>query len=286
MENKVEIEKIREISISNVLKSQGVSPVRYSEKEEWYYALTRIEKTPSLKVDLLSNRFYDFGSGEHGSVIDLVMLLRGCRVREAINFLHDFDGAILEPVKCSSNNYKEKVSKIEILSVAKLEAPGLIYYAKSRGVNKQLLSAYCSEVHFKIGAKKYYSIGFKNDKGGFELRNKIFKISSSPKWFSHIKNGGNKLVIFEGFFDLLSFLTIKKQHHKGCDFIVLNSVANIPNLPYELLHVHEQVFVFLDNDRAGKKGTETLLLHLPNAIDCSSLYENFKDVNEWLMHQK
>ena len=42
------------------------------------------EKTPSCKIYLDTNSFYDFSSGKGGSVIDLVMALEGCSVIDAI----------------------------------------------------------------------------------------------------------------------------------------------------------------------------------------------------------
>ncbi len=48
-------------------------------------------------------------------------------------------------------------------------------------------------------------MGFKNNFGGFELRNKYFKGSSSPKEITLISNNSpDRLNVFEGFMDFLS----------------------------------------------------------------------------------
>ncbi|MCH5684068.1 hypothetical protein LWM68_07155 [Niabella sp. W65] len=38
---------------------------------------------------------------------------------------------------------------------------------------------YCREVRYELNGKVYYGIGFRNDLGGFEIRNPYFKASSS-----------------------------------------------------------------------------------------------------------
>jgi len=74
--------------------------------------------------------------------------------------------------------------------------------------------------------KNYYAIGFKNNVGGYELRNEKFKASSSPKDISLIEDNTEKLTVFEGFFNFLSYLAIHhKQEQPVTNFLVLNSTS-------------------------------------------------------------
>gem|GEM_PF-4687033 len=50
----------------------------------WFHSPTRREKTPSFKVDLNKNLWYDFGIGEGGTLIDLVIKLNNYSVPEAL----------------------------------------------------------------------------------------------------------------------------------------------------------------------------------------------------------
>ncbi len=52
----------------------------------WWYSI-REEKIPSLCYYVDTNSFYDYGSGDGGSVIDLYMLLNKCSVSDAIKEL-------------------------------------------------------------------------------------------------------------------------------------------------------------------------------------------------------
>lgn len=64
---------------------------------------------------------------------------------------------------------------------------------------------------------------FQNLSGGYELRNRLFKGSLSPKDISLINNGSDTCNLFEGFIDYLSWMVLGL----GCgdDYLVLNSVA-------------------------------------------------------------
>ena len=74
--------------------------------------------------------------------------------------------------------------------------------------------------------KQYYAIGFKNNAGGYELRNEKFKASSSPKDITLIKNQAEKIAVFEGFFNFLSYQAIhQKQEQPPTNFLILNSTS-------------------------------------------------------------
>ena len=114
----------------------------------------------------------------------------------------------------------------------------------------------------------------------------------STKDISHMKPDGeneNKIsLVFEGFIDYLSFRTLMKYGRLPCfdarenDCIVLNSVTNICKaLP--LLREYDKTVCLLDNDAAGHNAFASLYKALNgNAEDMSSLYEGFKDLNDYL----
>ena len=65
--------------------------------------------------------------------------------------------------------------------------------------------------------KIYSAIGFKNNAGGYELRNEYFKGSSSPKCVTYLDNKADKISVFEGFFDFLSHQSIHQKQAAGTD---------------------------------------------------------------------
>ena len=54
-----------------------------------YLSPLREEHMPSFKVDYERNLWYDFGLGEGGSIIDLVMRLKRCDFAHAVRLLRN-----------------------------------------------------------------------------------------------------------------------------------------------------------------------------------------------------
>ena len=67
---------------------------------------------------------------------------------------------------------------------------------------------------------------------------------------------------------------------------MLNSVSN-QERSYAVLEGYGKIRCFLDRDRAGITALETLNIHFGNKVmDCSGLYDGFKDLNEYLTKTK
>ena len=275
----MEIQNIKQISITDYLQQQGYAPARVQGIHYWYYSPLRNERTPSFKVNTERNQWYDFGSGEHGDIIDLVCALHRCTTSEAIRLL---SGAKQVAHQEFSFGGKRKFSerKLEILSAQPLSNPYLLRYLAARAIPLPVASAYCSEVLFQNMNRTYYAIGFANDALGWEIRNMYFKGCIAPKAITTIKRESDRLQIFEGFMDFLSLQTLHPS--STCDAIVLNSLALLPRIQ-EKIKGYKQVESFLDNDDAGRKSFEVLKQFYPQIIDGSVRYRTYKDLNEWLV---
>ncbi len=279
---------IKNISIKNYLAERGVTPSKETAKDSSYLSPLRNEKTPSFHVDHDKNLWFDFGIGEGGSIIDLVMRLDGCSVGEAFRKL-EYDNYYMnnsQLMKIESSYSKERSSHI-IESVGMIENPNLINYLKERKIDLEVANSYCREVHYSLNDKSYYAIGFENDKGGWELRNKFFKSSSAPKAITSDIDFGRDCYIFEGFMDLLSYKTMEK--HRGVttqlyDFVVLNSVSLLSEIVINYISCAGKIHTFLDNDAGGDRTRKKLESHFEdNLINRSTEYSECNDLNEYLM---
>ena len=277
----MEIQHIKQIAITDYMQQQGYAPARVQGIHYWYYSPLRNERTPSFKVNTERNQWYDFGSGEHGDIIDLVCALHRCTISEAIRLL---SGAKQVAHQEFSFGGKRKFSerKLEILSAQPLSNPYLLRYLAARAIPLPVASAYCSEVLFQNMNRTYYAIGFANDAGGWEIRSPYFKGCIAPKAITTISKGTDVLQIFEGFMDFLSWQTLNPA--SACDTIILNSLALLPRIQ-EKIKGYKQVESFLDNDDAGRKSFEFLKQFCPPIIDGSVRYRTHKDLNEWLVFQ-
>ena len=96
-----------------------------------------------------------------------------------------------------------------------------------------------------------------------------------------IKNDGLNLLIFEGFFDFLSYLETPNLKVENADYLILNSLANFRKIS-NIIENYRKIFLFLDNDEAGNKVKSELKKVGKEIIDMSVFYEKYKDLNEWL----
>jgi hypothetical protein len=146
---------------------------------------------------------------------------------------------------------------------------------------------YCQEIRYQVGEKNYYALGFKNNSGGYELRNKYFKGGSSPKDITLIENGAKNLAVFEGFFNFLSYLTLQgKQEVNLTNFLILNSASFFEkSLPR--MSEYNRVHLYLDNDRTGQNCSQKALgIDREKFIDERKFYQKHKDLNDWLIYSR
>lgn len=283
--NKLSYSDARKIPITDYLSGLGFEPAKIRGIDYWYYSPFREERTPSFKVNTHLNVWYDHGSGEGGSILDLGAKLHQCSLYE---FLEKLSQGNLNNVSLHRQHLpvEKPENKLEVISVMPLISPGLIQYLNSRSIEKETASKYCKEVEFRIGPRMYNAVGFPNQSGAYELRNSWFKGSSSPKDISFINNNTEKLSILEGFMDFLSAVQLDHSDFrkliKESDFLVLNSLRLI-NRCLPLIESHKEVNLLLDNDLAAKQAKETLKNKGVQFNDVSMLYSQHKDVNEYLI---
>ena len=296
-------EQIKSIPITHYLKSKGIYPIKKYSGYAMYKSPFRDEETASFKVDYNRNLWYDFGSGEGGSIIDLVMKLLNCSINQAINQLisladkQSFHQMVNQSDNQTGNQdsfffHRDTLKRSGIITTDNkpLSHPKLLDYLTARKIDLDMAQLHCREIHYTINGRKYYAIGFANSAGGYELRNSLFKGCIVPKDLTHLRQDekGVSCFVFEGFMDFLSLLTIRKQLHPHLpntsrhDSIILNSATNLQKaLP--LLANYELIHVFPDNDKTGKNVLKVLQKELGNRVrDESHRYSNHKDLNEYL----
>ncbi len=274
------IQAIKCLSIRAYLAGRGLRPTKDNPRYGLYLSPLRKEHTPSFKVDYAQNLWYDFGLGAGGSIIDLVMRLERCDFAQALRLLGNGERTLMAVPVPSSDLPTDPA--LRLLSDIPLRHPALVGYLSSRGIDPIIASACCREVHYAVGGRNYFAVGFRNDAGGWELRSERFKGSVSPKHITTIDNRSDTVVAFEGFMDFLSFLSMKPDEWPHINIAVLNSVVNLPKaIPF--LSRHATIYAFFDNDNAGRKTTADLKRLCPNStvIDRSHLYREHKDLNEF-----
>lgn len=279
---------INKFPIKKYLAGRGIHPAKDKGYYGLYHSPFREDNTPSMKVDYDKNLWIDYGAGEGGTLIDLVMRLERCDAGEAMRLLEQriagttyvssFIGKKLTP--------PERAHSIIVEDVLPLENPALLSYLKERGIDLDTARGHCSEVHYRVADKSYFAVGFRNDAGGWELRNRYFKGCTSKA--STTQNGGYPTcLVFEGFMDFLSYLTHKRNPNPSHNIAVLNSVTNLSKV-VPFIASHELVYAYLDNDEAGRRATAELERSCSNStiVDQAYHYREHNDLNDYLKSRR
>ena len=278
--------RIRELDIVDCLASLGYEPSRRSRNGIDFYYLSplRNEADPSFHVNRKKNRWYDHGLGAGGSMVQFAMRYLGCSEEDLPDrFGRDFSFHQLQELSLIPHQEMEEAeSKITIIGERPLWSYPLKNYLHERHIPVAVAEQFCREVTYELNGNSFYAIGFKNDTGGYELRNKIFKQSSSPKDITTIRNGAKAVQVFEGFFDFLTYKTLYPELTAGAfDFVILNG-ASMFERARPFMEQHERIGLWLDRDTTGTAYTAYALSMNKGYNDESGLYQKHTDLNDWL----
>lgn len=282
------IKDLKTIQITDLLEQLGHKPDKVRDKEYWYKSPFRKEDTSSFKVNTALNIWFDMAEWKGGNIVDLAQrLFNEPDLSRLLAKMETYFSSLrqqkpFQKAETPEPNKKEVApeSKIEILKIGQLQNRALLDYIASRHIDGTIAAQYCREVHYKVGDTPFYAIGFKNNSGGYELRNRSFKGAFRPKDFTFIDKDRPELTVFEGFFDFLTLRTDWSLLTKSTNFLILNSLALFEKA-MPLMKQHQRVYLLLDNDEQGTSTTSMAMSMSPNFEDMSAIYEGSKDLNEW-----
>lgn len=247
----------------------------------------REDNHPSLTVSLNGRGWHDLTTGEHGNVIDLVAIWKGMTKSEVCSWFGTFmpNSSSFPSQKIYGGKKKDTFTQFEVMP---LKSKGLFAYLHERKVNIEIAKQYLMEAHYSFDERTdgsyLYALAYGNDKGGYELRSRSYKGCTSPKGITtHFIKDNAPMVVFEGFFDMLSFATMcgGVRHN----YVVLNSCSMKESALEVLQSYTDKIYLSLDNDEGGEETTAWLLQHLPNAKDIRYKFAQYKDLNEYLIHK-
>ena len=279
------LEEVNRLDIVTFLSSLGYEPKKISGHSWWYLSMLpgRFESSPSFKVNRDKNRWIDFGYDMHEhSLIDLGILLYNCTIRELVIRLSGPFAAPQPVSRPASLPNPHETPKLEVVKTYPLRSEYLTRYCWERRIPIRVARKYCVEAQYTFDHKKfYYAIAFPSDAGGYNLRNQKHKYSSSPKSPTYFCNGSNRIAVFEGFFNMMTFVSLLNcPDHELPDLLVLNGAGFFTGLQW-LMDTYETKHLFLDNDPTGDSLTQAALASNSGYIDHRSLYQGYKDLNLW-----
>ena len=265
--------------LSTESRMRGDMQVRFGGRYGKTYCRKAVRRSvPSLRI------------GRGGNIIALASeLYRSDNVPYLLSKIAE-QALHIRPVSFS---FRQQISEpsFQQLEVGELTHPALLRYLQERGIDTTLAQSECKELHFTHNRKPYFAIGFPNVAGGYEVRNQFFKGCIAPKDITHIRQSGEpreKCIVFEGFMDYLSFLTLRMRDCPTLpnldrqDYVILNSTANVSKA-IDVLYGYERIHCLLDNDEAGRNAYQELVIEFAGRIrDFSHNYHGHKDLNDYL----
>lgn len=284
-----------------------------NNKQHWFHSPFRPnEKTPSFKINEPRNTWYDFGhaggrgsTGAGGDTIDLWCDYHGkerlSSVKDALVALSAFAGQPhIKPVtrKQPANEEKQQPRFKKLRLHQSIFYKPLIAELNRRRISEALAGQYLQQIFLQdtqYPDRKLNGFAFTNDKGGYEISipgsEKSFKTCigrKSPTTF-RAKNS-DKLYLFEGMWDFLSWQQMQDQHEVQQHTIVLNSVSFVGEITKQIIAAKEQintVVLFLDNDDAGKRATQYMMEQLTDegftVRTMDTMYRGYKDFGAYWM---
>ena len=271
------------IKLEEVLQNLGHLPTKQNEKEAWYLNPFGTENNASFKINKNLNCWYLYSEGIGGNNTDFMIKYLKASVKEVLEWVEKQNFSSFQQQSFQRQNLENLHKNYEILEIKNIEHSALLEYLNERKVANQI--AFLKEIHYRMNDKNYFGIGFKNDSGGYEIRNKYAKMCLGKKDSTTIKNDSKSVKIFEGFFDFLSFKNIEEYLEKEpSNYLILNSVSMISTIKNSLKN-YENIELYFDIDEAGNRAVEMLKNEMENIEDGRILYKDFKDLNEYLIQQ-
>lgn len=272
------------VSIVDLLSRIGFEPVKKIGKEHQYFSMLHDETKPSFYVCDELGAWYDQGLAIGGDVIKFGLEYWKLSFPETLEKIVEVCGTNLPKHEDRRKRSAVKIPNYKVEDIKELGTnPAISEYLRYRGI-WQAAQGRLKEVYYFVEDQKkqrkyFFAAGWQNELGTWEVRNLHFQASLGHKAISFIPGSTDRLSLFEGYMDYLSWLT--ENPDASDSVIVLNSVNLLP-MGIQKAREFSEVSVYFDRDKAGHTATIELIKALPQALDRSAIYDGHKDYNDYL----
>ncbi|MDE3744071.1 hypothetical protein [Maribacter polysaccharolyticus] len=293
-----------EISLPDFLEEWGYKKIRNHRggKEAFYENPIREDPKPSFTVNIGKNTWYDFGLGQGGMLVELIIERERTDVKGALKWLEaNSNNLVRTKTKDPARNVatSEEEPRYHIINTKEIFSYGLKDYLEERGISLDIAKNHVKEIRFLDTEtdKTYFSLGIPNMSGGYALRNKFTRTIIAPNDISFIpaaKTTGTVLM-FEGLFDFLSYLMIKNTSVPDDDVIILNTLSYVRKAVGFIngLEHARTLISFLDNpketsgsERAMEKALGLLHEFKGQVLQANGTYKAYEDLAEYWQEER
>jgi hypothetical protein len=309
---KMNAKQAKQIKMTDLMTKLGyeVKHIERQKSEYVYLSPLRAETTPSFKVSISRNLWFDFGAAEGGNILDFALLYlqkngRSSRVSDALQWLEDVMG---RPSQKSAPQFSFSPQKskpesdasrtLAFVKDSPLKSEVILKYLSGRSISPRIAKKYLRVVNYRntsqnASERLYFGFGHKNISGGWEVRSaadgkgafKSALITRDITVHFGTEKGRGAVSVFEGMLDHLSLLEILGIGQLRGDAIILNSLSTYERAKaYILEKGYSRIDLFLDNNAAGQKGTARIIGDFGAIVtDHSPSYSSYEDLNDCLV---
>jgi hypothetical protein len=278
-----------QVTLAGLLAKLGYQPAKPGGRELVYRSMLRKDdRTPSFSVNDALGVWYDHGTGKGGNVIDFGLAYwPDLTFKDVLQKIWEVAQQAVPDIPFSFQpaGRRRKALKLPHYQVEEvkqtIDNPLIKNYLENRGV-LHLAKSRLQEVYYcvedeKHQRKHFFAAGHQNELGGWEVRNKYFKGCLGKKALTMIEGDTRRVVLFEGYFDYLSWL--HEHPNDEASIIVLNSLSLLEAATKVAIR-YSQIDCYFDHDKPGRQATRALLKALPYASDRSAIYQEHHDYND------
>jgi len=128
--------------------------------------------------------------------------------------------------------------------------------------------------------KHFFSVGWQNETGGWEIRNKYYSGCLGERKLTYIPANHRCLVVFEFYFNYLTW----RRYYPGSthSIIVLNTLDALDKA-IGISGSYPLVQLYFSHKESGRMATKTFISTITHAVDRSVEYKKYKDYNDKLV---
>lgn len=154
------------------------------------------------------------------------MAYQNTDIRGALAYLDDLN---IHPASATIRKVRlnNKDNSLILQKVKNLQYAVLLEQLRAKRIRPDVAKLYLKEIYYLNGGKRYFGYGMKNDRGGYEIHNQLFKgaILKSPTTIKGVELDRKRLCVFEGMTDFLSAIQYHNVLALQTDVIILHSAT-------------------------------------------------------------
>ena len=281
-----------------ILDKIELKPGKQKHNQLFYRSPFSQKEALDFIVDIPRNTWTDVSLDRQGDVITFVCLyLQSMQlshaISDALRWLENMLGSSALIALVPVDDFENENQNYIIRSIWPLTYEVLNRYIESRGIPRNIASEYLKQITVYNTKERtsFPAIGFRNEEGGYELRNQYFKGATGPKGITFIRGKTESpykpdgFHVFHSVFDYLSILTQRKGAKFKEDVIILNCLSCLKGLTGYIKHYeYKRAYLWMNNDIAGYAANRSFVKFFKTERDLScvlmnSQYAKFKDVN-------